>query len=259
MKLYSWNVNGLRAALGKGLLEWMATVKPDVLCLQETKALPTDVPDEAKSPKGYESVWHSAEKKGYSGTMTYYKKRKAPTEVSALGVDEFDAEGRVQLLAFDGFTLINAYFPNSQPERARLDYKLRFFEAIEAACKRIAAGGGQVVLCGDYNVAHKEIDLARPKANVNNPGFYPEEREAMTRFLSNGMRDVFREAHPGEEGHYTWWSYRGGARAKNVGWRLDYHCVSTGLIERVKKPVIHPDIMGSDHCPVSLEVKVPGA
>jgi len=252
--IYSWNVNGIRAILKKGFLDWLTEAKPDVVCLQETKAHEGDLPEDVRNPRGYQSVWFGANKKGYSGTAVYYKIRKAPNGVEPIGVPEFDDEGRVQVIEFDGFTLFNAYWPNSQPERARLDYKLRFGKYLLDHCNGLVKKGRNVVLCGDFNVAPTEIDLARPKANRDNPGFYPEECEMIAQLLSAGYVDVFRYHHPDEEGHNTWWSYRANARAKNVGWRLDYHIVNQDFLGQVKKPLIHADVYGSDHCPVSLTI-----
>lgn len=238
-----------------GLLDWIEKAKPDVLCLQETKASEGDLSEDIRAPKGYESVWMAAKKKGYSGAAVYFKKRKAPVDVKPLGIEEFDNEGRVQLIEYPEFILVNAYWPNSQPERKRLDYKLAFGDAMIDLTKSLHKKKKAVIHCGDMNIAHQAIDLARPKSNENNPGYYIEEREFMDRFLRAGLVDVFRAHHPDQEGHYSWWSYRAGARAKNVGWRLDYHIVSEALTGRAKKPTIHSDVMGSDHCPVSLRVQ----
>ncbi len=255
MRLLSWNVNGVRAIAGKGFLEWLDEASPDVLCIQEIKAHAEAVPPEVRAPKGYGSVWRPAKRPGYSGVAAFFKKGMEPLDVRELGIEEFDLEGRVQILEYAEFHLINAYFPNSQPERARLDYKLRFCKAMLELCEGLRSAGKHVVLCGDYNIAHTEIDLARPKENRDNPGFYPEECASMDAFLHTGYVDVFRKLHPGEPGHYTWWSYRMKAREKNVGWRLDYHCVNEEFAPRVKNAVILSNIMGSDHCPVALQIK----
>lgn len=255
MRLYSWNVNGVRAIAKKGFLDWLGREQPDVLCLQETKAHEGDLPPALREPPGYTSLWNPAKRKGYSGTGVYLRTGCEPLEVKTLGKAEFDDEGRAQLLEYPDFVLLNAYFPNSQPERKRLAYKLAFNDAVRRACNRIVRAGKGVIVCGDFNVSHEEIDLARPKANVNNPGFYIEERESMTKFLKAGYVDVFRDRHPGEPGHYTWWSYRAGARARNVGWRLDYHCVNRDFLPRVAGAHIRHDVMGSDHCPVVLELR----
>lgn len=251
-RVLSWNVNGLRAVLKNGFFDWLHHAKPDILCIQESRVLPQDLNDAHRNPKGYRSYWHPAVKKGYSGVATYT--RKEPREVYTLGLDAFDTEGRVQVLDFDSFTIVNSYWPNSQPERKRIDYKLEFCDAMRKFCRKLVTSGKDVVICGDFNIAHKEIDLARPKQNQDNPGFLPEERDAMTRFLNSGFVDTFRHFTL-EPDHYTWWSYRAGAREKNIGWRIDYHCVNTGLLPRVKKSFILPEVFGSDHCPVGIEIK----
>lgn len=252
VSVYSWNVNGIRAACRKGFLAWLKKEQPDILCVQESKARPSQLDPSILSPDGYRSVWQPAERKGYSGVATYF--RKEPLSVDVLGVDEFDAEGRVQIMEFNGFTVINAYFPNSQPERARLDYKLAFCDAMRERCIKLRHAGKHVILCGDYNIAHQEIDLARPKENEDNPGYYPEERAAMGRFIKAGFVDTFRHFTK-EPGHYTWWSYRARARENNIGWRIDYHCVNKEFLSRVRSSAVHPDIMGSDHCPLSVTIK----
>jgi len=251
-KVISWNVNGIRAAAKKGLLDWLSVEQPDILCIQESKAQPEQVTKEILSPEGYTSIWNSAEKKGYSGVVSYVKKE--PISTTNLGVSEFDSEGRVQILEYKKFSVINAYFPNSQPERKRLTYKLDFVEAMIDYCKNLTKEGKNFVLCGDYNIAHKPIDLARPKPNENNPGYYIEEREAMDRFIDAGMVDTFRHFNK-EPDNYTWWSYRAKARERNVGWRIDYHCVNEKFMKSIKESYILPDIMGSDHCPLAIKIK----
>lgn len=253
MRLYSWNVNGVRAAEKKGLVDWMLATRPDVLCLQETKARPSDLGETLRAPDGYSSVWHSAKRRGYSGVATFFRKGAEPQGVEALGIQEFDDEGRVQVIDFKEFVLVNAYFPNSQPERARLRYKLNFCRAIIKLGKELREADKKIVLCGDFNIAHQEIDLARPKENVDNPGFYPEERRAMDRLLREGYVDTFRYLTP-DPGHYTWWSYRTNARVRNIGWRLDYHVLDENLLPRLKASRIHADVLGSDHCPVSITI-----
>lgn len=253
-RIVSWNVNGVRAVCRNGFFEWLEQDQPDILCLQETKACPDDLDAAIMKPKGYASVWRWAKKRGYSGVATYFRSKYEPLSETPLGLEEFDAEGRVQLVEFPGFTIVNAYFPNSQPERKRLAYKLAFNEALLTACNVLRAKGKNVVVCGDFNVAHEEIDLARPKQNTDSPGFYIEERDSMTRFLSHGYIDTFRHLVK-EPGHYSWWSYRGGAREKNIGWRIDYHCINAELLPRLKSAAIHSDVTGSDHCPVSLTLK----
>ena len=252
--LVSWNVNGIRAIGRNGFLEWLDREKPDILCVQEIKANEEDVPAEIRLPAGYGSVWQQAKKKGYSGVATYFKSKLEPISVRAMGIPEFDDEGRVQLTEYKDFTLINAYYPNSQAERARIEYKLRFCKAILNLCEKLRKAGKNVVVCGDYNIAHKEIDLARPKDNRDSPGFYPEECASMDDFVGAGYVDAFRHFTP-DPGHYTWWSYRTRAREKNIGWRIDYHCVNAEFLPKVKSAAIHADVHGSDHCPVSLVVK----
>ncbi|MBN2311092.1 MAG: exodeoxyribonuclease III [Candidatus Hydrogenedentes bacterium] len=249
--IFSWNVNGVRAAGRNGFARWLEAVQPDVLCIQETKAHPGDVPAPLRDPKGYTSVWHSAKRKGYSGVATYFRANNGPASVTTMGIPRFDAEGRVQVIEYPGFTLINAYYPNSQPERKRLEYKLAFCTAMVKLCGRLRREGKNVIVCGDFNIAHKEIDLARPKQNRNNPGFYPEECARLDRFAAAGYADTFRHFNQ-EPGHYTWWSYRMQARAKNIGWRLDYHWVNEEFLPQVKAAKIHNEVMGSDHCPVSI-------
>lgn len=253
-RLYSWNINGVRAANRKGFPGWLLKEQPDVLCLQETKAAREDLPLALTEPDGYGSVWYSAAKRGYSGTGVYYRRDREPLDIRPMGARPFDREGRVQAIEFPEFTLINAYYPNSQPERRRLDYKLRFCTAMLRLCNRLRRQGRHVVVCGDLNIAHKDIDLARPKQNRDNPGFYPEECARLDRYEKAGYRDTFRHFNK-SPGHYTWWSYRANAREKNIGWRLDYHWVNEEFLERVASSTIHADVMGSDHCPVSIEVR----
>ncbi len=253
-QIITWNVNGVRAAARNGFLDWLQQAKPHVLCLQETKAHPADLDNSLREPPGYTTMWAPAVKKGYSGVAAFWRKRNKPVEVEALGVPEFDDEGRTQILHYERFTLINAYFPNSQAEGARLPYKLRFCEAILDYCEQLRRDGRHVVICGDYNIAHKEIDLARPKQNVKNPGFLPEERAFMDGFISAGYVDTFRHFCE-DPGHYTWWSYRARAREKNIGWRIDYHCVNAEFLSAVKECSILSNVSGSDHCPVRLTLK----
>ena len=253
MKLASWNVNGIRAAQKKGFLKWFESEKADVICLQETKATLDQLDEALINPLGYSSFFLSAQKPGYSGVAIYSKKE--PLSVTqGIGVPEIDSEGRVLVAEFKDFTLLNAYFPNSQREHARLGYKLSFCEAMLKHCQNLRKKGKNIVLCGDYNIAHKEIDLKNPKQNVDNAGFLPEERAWMDRFLGSGYVDVFREKTP-DPGHYTWWSYRPGVREKNIGWRLDYHCVNKEFSDRVHHAYHQPKVVGSDHCPVILDLK----
>lgn len=252
MKIISWNVNGIRAAHKKGFLDYFSSINADIFFIQETKAQPDQLPKELHSPSGCKSWWQSAQKKGYSGTAFWSK--KMPDEVENLGIDEFDAEGRMQVVHFGNLTILNGYFPNSQAEGARLDYKLGFNKAVKERGDKLAAQGKTVIVTGDFNVSHKPIDLARPKENEKNPGYLPEERAWMDSFIDNGWTDTFRMFEKGPH-HYTWWSYRGGARDRNVGWRLDYFCVNDSAKNQVRSSLIHSDIRGSDHCPIELELE----
>lgn len=248
----SWNVNGIRAAEKKGLYEWLQTENPDILCLQETKAQEEQLGEKFLKQEGYLPYFMSAEKKGYSGVAVYTKEK--PISISKLNVEEFDNEGRTIVLEYKNFTLINCYFPNSQAEGKRLDYKTGFNEAIHSLCNTLVKDGKNIVLCGDYNVAHKAIDLTHPKANIKNPGYLPEEREWMDKFIDSGYVDTFRMFNTEPE-NYSWWSYRMNAREKNVGWRIDYFCVNEGFKNKVKSADILKDVMGSDHCPVQVVLK----
>ncbi|MDR2634245.1 MAG: exodeoxyribonuclease III [Treponema sp.] len=260
--IVSWNVNGIRAMEKRGLVQWIQEVSPDILCLQETKAYPEQLSPQLLSPvaadgKVYTSYWARAKKPGYSGVAIYSTRQDL--EVQPLGIEEFDAEGRVLTADFKDFVLICAYFPNTQEAGARLDYKLAFCRAIQEHCDTLASQGRHLVLCGDYNIAHTPLDLARPKENEGNPGYMPEERAWMDTFTQAGYVDTFRHFHPGETGHYSWWSYRSGARKRNVGWRIDYHCVDPLFMPQVRGAAIWPDVAGSDHCPVVLELDLKGA
>ncbi len=251
-KMVCWNVNGIRALEKKGFIDIVGDLDPDILALQETKAQPDQLSDELKNIDGYHAFWHSAEKKGYSG-VAVYSRNKPINVLYGLDIDEFDREGRVLTLEFSDFYLVNIYFPNAGHELKRLAYKLDFNTALLDFVKRLSAEKS-VVICGDYNVAHKEIDLKNPKNNINNAGFTPEERASMDRFIAAGFVDTFRMFNQ-EGGHYSWWSYRFSARAKDIGWRIDYFCVDKKSKKRVQNATILKDIMGSDHCPVQLDFK----
>ena len=250
MRFISWNVNGIRAAQQHGFLETIQTLAPDVFAVQETKAKPDQLSPQLLEVPGYTSYWNSAQKNGYSGVGVYA--RQKPLSVAfGINSDKHDAEGRAITLEYEDFFLINLYFPNAQPKLVRMDFKMAFNEAVSALAVRLASQK-TVVLCGDFNVAHKPIDLANPASNENNPGFSPQERAWMDRFLAAGHVDTFRMFEPGK-GHYTWWSYRSAARTRNVGWRIDYFCVDEKSKSRVKNAFILPEVMGSDHCPVGLD------
>ena len=250
MRLVSWNVNGLRACLGKGFEESFQGLDADVFCLQETKLQPGQVTLELP---GYQQYWNSAEKKGYSGTAVFT--RQEPLEVTyGLGLPQHDTEGRVITCAFDDFYLVNCYTPNAQRGLTRLDYRMAWEDDFRAYLMELDKTR-PVILCGDLNVAHQEIDLKNPKSNRGNAGFSDEEREKMTQLLSSGFADTFRSLYPEVTGAYSWWSYMYHAREKNAGWRIDYFIVSERLLPRVADSVIHPEIYGSDHCPVALELR----
>jgi exodeoxyribonuclease-3 len=258
MRVLSWNVNGIRAVEKRGFVRWVQDESPDILCIQETKASPEQLSGDLIRPvdkegKPYFSYWASAKKKGYSGTAIY--SRLEPLEVRPLGIPAFDDEGRVLQADYQDFVLICAYFPNSQDEGARLEYKLDFCASMLKHCNSLTAKGRHLVLCGDYNIAHTPIDLARPKENEGNAGYLPGERAWMDTFTGAGYVDTFRYFRPGEGGHYSWWSYRGGARDRNVGWRIDYHCVDPGFMPRVRSAIIRSEVRGSDHCPIELELE----
>lgn len=251
LKFISWNMNGLRAVVGKNFLEAFSSLDADFFSLQETKLQEGQI--DLQIP-GYYSYWNYAEKKGYSGTAIFT--RHKPLGVSyGLGIEEHDKEGRVITLEYEKFYLVNAYVPNSQDELKRLDYRMKWEDDLRSYLMDLSKKKS-VVYCGDLNVAHKEIDLKNPKTNRMNPGFTDEEREKMTALLSSGFTDTFRYLYPDKENIYSWWSYRFRAREKNTGWRIDYFIVSDDLKDKVKEAGIHTEILGSDHCPVSLVLDI---
>lgn len=251
MKLISWNVNGLRAAVTKGFMESFEKLDADMFCLQETKLQPHQI--ELELP-GYEQYWNSAVKKGYSGTALFT--RVKPLNVTnGIGIEEHDQEGRVITAEYDNFYLVTCYTPNSQRELARLEYRMTWEDAFRAYLLELDAKK-PVILCGDLNVAHNEIDLKNPKTNRRNAGFTDEEREKMTELLDAGFTDTFRKLYPDVTDAYSWWSYMGKARDRNVGWRIDYFITSARLDKDIVEANIHPDIFGSDHCPVELEINL---
>lgn len=249
MKFISWNVNGLRAVVNKGFKDIFTELDADFFCLQETKLQEGQID---LSFDGYESYWNYAEKKGYSGTAIFTK--HTPMNVSyGVGIEEHDREGRVITLEYEDFYLVTVYTPNSQNELKRLDYRMQWEDDFLAYIKSLDEKK-PVIFCGDLNVAHQEIDLKNPKSNRKNAGFTAEEREKMTAVLSSGFTDTWRSLNPDTEGVYSWWSYRFNARRNNAGWRIDYFIVSDRLMDKVKDARIHTDIMGSDHCPVELDI-----
>jgi exodeoxyribonuclease-3 len=244
----------VRAGHRKGLLPWLETARPDILALQETKARLEQLPEELASPKGYSAEWHWGEKKGYSGVSTL--SRMEPLRVDrGFGMKEFDQEGRCLATVYEDFVLFNIYFPNGKRDATRLKYKMDFYDAFLKVIERYRRRGeDRIIVCGDVNTAHKEIDLARPKENSKTSGFLPEERAWIDRLTSAGFVDTFREFEK-EGGHYSWWDMQSRARERNVGWRIDYFFISENLRPRLKKAFILPEVMGSDHCPVGIEIE----
>ena len=250
IRLISWNVNGLRAVLKKGFEDFFYDVNADIFCIQETKMQEGQVEVDFK---GYKQYWNSAVKKGYSGTAIFTKIE--PLDVKyGIGIEEHDREGRVITLEFDKFYLVNCYTPNSKRELERLDYRMVWEDAFKKYLIKLDKIK-PVILCGDLNVAHKEIDLKNPKTNRRNAGFTDEERSKMTALLESNFIDSYRYLYPDKEGAYTWWSYMGNARSKNIGWRIDYFIVSDKIKDKIEDAIIYSEIMGSDHCPVGLELK----
>ena len=251
MKLISWNVNGIRACLNKGFEEFFKQIDADIFCLQETKCQQEQV--ELKF-ENYSDYWNSAEKKGYSGTAIFTKKE--PINVMyGIGIEEHDKEGRIITLEFENFYLVNNYTPNSKRELERLDYRQIWEDEIRKYLLNLN-NTKPVIMCGDLNVAHKEIDLKNPKQNRRNAGFTDEERNKMTELLGAGFTDSFRYLYPEKENEYTWWSYMGHAREKNIGWRIDYFIVSKNIENKIKEAKIYQEILGSDHCPVELDIDI---
>ncbi|GAA0108407.1 MULTISPECIES: exodeoxyribonuclease III [Clostridium] len=251
MKLISWNVNGIRACVTKGFLEYFKEMDADIFCIQESKLQEGQIDLELE---GYHQYWNYAEKKGYSGTAIFTKEK--PLSVSyGLGIEEHDKEGRVITLEFDNFYMVTVYTPNSKNELARLDYRMVWEDAFRDYLK-VLDEKKPVIVCGDLNVAHKEIDLKNPKTNLRNAGFTEEERSKFTELLNAGFVDTFRYFYPDEVGAYSWWSYRFNARAKNAGWRIDYFLVSNSVKDKLEDAKIHSEVLGSDHCPVELKINL---
>jgi exodeoxyribonuclease-3 len=250
MEVITWNVNGIRAAYRKGAQDWIAAQSADVICLQEIKARPEQLGDDQRDLPGYEIIWNPAKRAGYSGVASFFKGQSPETELG-LGEERFDVEGRTIRSRHDGFWLYNNYFPNGQRGLDRLGYKLDFYARLLEICDELHAAGDGVVITGDFNTSHNEIDLRNPKENKNTSGFLAEERAWIDKYLEHGFVDAYRYLYP-ERVQYTWWTYRFSARERNVGWRLDYFLVSESLLPRVRDVIIHEDVLGSDHCPVSL-------
>ncbi len=253
MRILSWNVNGVRAILKKNFLGWLKKENPDILCLQETKAFPNQLAPELLHPSGYDTLWNSASRAGYSGVATFTKQKPVSVK-KGFGIAKFDEEGRVLETEFEHFILFNIYFPNGKMSPERLRYKMDFYEASLNYFLKLKKKGKKIVICGDYNTAHKTIDLARPKENEKISGFLPIEREWMDRLAASGFIDTFRLFNQ-DPGHYSWWDIRTGARERNVGWRIDYHFVSENLTPHLKDAFILPEVLGSDHCPVGVTLK----
>lgn len=254
MRLLSWNVNGIRAAQRKGFVDWVSQVGPDVLCIQETKASPEQLSEELTAMPGYHVYFSSAERKGYSGVATYTNVE--PQDVAhGFGIEKFDNEGRILRMDYANFTLFNIYFPNGKSSEERLDYKMEFYDAFLEHLDQLKGQGRNVLVCGDVNTAHKEIDLARPKPNEKISGFLPIERAWMDQWVSHGYADTLRMFNQ-EPGQYSWWDARGGGRSNNVGWRIDYFFVSESIKDKVTGAFILPDVMGSDHCPIGIDLAI---
>ena len=254
MKLYSLNVNGIRAAEKKGLVDWIQSEQPDVLGIQELKATEDQLPDTLKQIDGYHAFFNPAERKGYSGTAVYYKEE--PLNIhTGLSDDRFNHEGRTIVMEYPDFTLYNIYFPNGGQGDDRLQFKMDFYDCFQKDVNALVAEGKRVIVCGDVNTAHTEIDLKNPKSNAKRSGFLPIEREWVTQFLNDGYIDTYRYFYP-DQIEYSWWSYRFNARANNAGWRIDYFFASDNAKDLLEDAAIHTDVMGSDHCPISLTLKI---
>jgi exodeoxyribonuclease III len=255
-RIFSWNVNGLRACTRKGFLDWFGRTSPDILALQEVRAFPEQLEAAVRDPEGYHATWYPAEsKKGYSGVGLLSRQAPESVVLGGLGEERFDREGRLIISDHGDFLLYGTYFPNGGQDLSRVPYKLDFSEAVLQHAEEQRRAGRSIIICGDVNTAHEEIDLANPKSNQKNTGFLPEERAWVQRLLDHGYVDIFRHFHPDEPEHYTWWSNRPGVRARNIGWRIDYFIISPDLVDRVVEARIHPDVMGSDHCPIELVLR----
>ena len=252
IRIWCWNVNGVRAVHRKGFKNWFITEKPDILCIQETKADRKQFPPDIRNVEGYQTYFSEADRKGYSG-VAIYTNIKPKTVKTGFGIDEFDREGRILIADYIDFVLFNIYFPNGKRSPERLQFKMDFYDTFLEYVNELKDEGRNVVVCGDVNTAHKEIDIARPKENEKISGFLPEERAWIDKFLSDGYVDTFREFNK-EPDQYSWWSYRTKARERNVGWRLDYFFVNRELMEHVESSYILSDVMGSDHAPIGLDL-----
>lgn len=254
LKLISWNVNGIRAVYKKGFFQWFVSEKPDILCLQETKATADQFPEELQKVEGYNTYFAEAQKKGYSGVALFSVIQPKKVE-TGFGIERFDTEGRILIAYYDAFVLYNIYFPNGKASKERLHYKMDFYDAFLVHAEKLRKKGMSIVMCGDVNTAHTEIDLARPKENENVSGFLPEERAWIDTFINKGYTDTFR-LFIKEGGHYSWWDYKTKARERNIGWRIDYFFVSNDLVPKVKDAFILDKVEGSDHCPVGIVLEI---
>lgn len=253
MKIYSWNVNGLRAMLKKDFIPWIMESSPDILCIQETKLQEDNLDENITNIEDYYSYFSHGIKKGYSG-VAIYTKVKPKSIKNGIGIERFDIEGRILIAEYEDFTLMNIYFPNGQSSEERLEYKMEFYDAILDFCNLEVSKGTNLIICGDYNTAHTPMDIKNAKANEKTSGFLPMERAWIDKFISNGYIDTFRYINP-DEIKYSWWSYRFKARERNAGWRIDYFFVSNNMIDRILKAEILNEVLGSDHCPVTLEIE----
>ena len=252
LKLYSWNVNGIRASIKKGIVEWINKEQPDIFCTQETKAQFHQLPESIINVSGYTSYWNSAEKPGYSG-VSIHTRSKPENDENGMGAEEFDHEGRTLMMKFQNFTLYNVYFPNGQSKEERLKYKLEFYDEFLKIILKKKEDGEKIVICGDFNTAHHEIDLARPKENINNSGFLPIEREWLDQLVDSGFIDCYREFNQ-ESGNYTFWDTKTRARDRNIGWRIDYFFIDEQLKSNLISAEIMNGVFGSDHCPIAIEL-----
>jgi exodeoxyribonuclease-3 len=254
MKLLSWNVNGIRAAYRKGLFDWFKKESPDILCLQEIKANPEQIPPYLRNTPGYYSYFNSAERKGYSGVATYTKEK--PLEIKkGFGIDKYDKEGRILITEYSSFIILNIYFPNGKKNKERLEYKLKFYDTFLSYSDNLKAKGKSIIACGDFNTAHKEIDLTHPKQNETRSGFLPIERAWIDNYIDHGYVDTFRHFNKNPN-QYTWWDLKTRSRDRNVGWRIDYFFANKEFISNIKRAFIMQDVLGSDHCPIGLEINI---
>lgn len=253
MRIISWNVNGIRAVIRKNFFDWNTKEDADIVCLQEVKARQEQVEGLTEQLDGRDIAWNAAERPGYSGVATFSKTKPLSIQ-KGFGIEEFDREGRILLHEYENFYLYNIYFPNGQRDQERLDYKMAFYDAYLEKVNELKASGKAVITCGDYNTAHKEIDLKNPKENSKTSGFLPIEREWIDKYIANGYVDTFRMFNQ-EPGQYTWWTYRFGARSRNVGWRIDYFFIDEVHKKNISNAFIHMDTMGSDHCPLGVELQ----